>query len=478
LQTTAHIYAVGLATAQGSAAELLAGVAAVSPEPLPWPAERWTTSYLCRPARGLDPGLAGTERWRALARRALAECCAGSPPAAGTPLVVATCNGAAPSFEAGAWREAFDTSFLPWAGARLPVVSAACASGLHGLFLARLLLDGGADEVVVLAVDILSVAAHANFEALRILSPRLQAPWQPRTEGFLFGEAAVALRLRRGGPGFRLRGPVLSQDLNDDDSDGGLGRALDDLNVPGPVDLILGQGTGPPEVDGVELAAVRRAVPDLGVALTTPLFHFGHTLGASGLLGVALAVLHGSRSLPALALPASRAADGRVLLDRMNGSRGECLVVCRALGGACAAAGLHGDDALREPPPVSRSWASPVPPGPIHHPLLRRLAEEALRYRPPEPPDLLVVRLSEPLTPPPRAVVGGRLLPGAVLEITPGRTALQVAQGWGYQGPALCLVGASGSEPGRDPLSGVLAESGRCVSMVYIDPGNDHVQWS
>lgn len=493
------IAAVGLATAQGNAAELWAGAAMASPEPLPWPAGRWTASGLCRPARGLDPGLAGAERWRALARQALAECCAGSPPASGTPLVVASCNGAAPGFEADAWRGAFDAGLLglpglpdmaPWAAGRLPVASAACASGLQGLFLARLLLDGGADEVVVLAVDILSAAAHANFEALRILSSKLQTPWQPGTEGFLCGEAAVALRLRRGGPGCRLRGPALSQDLDDeehgDGDEGGLGRALDALDSgAGPVGLILGQGTGPPEADSVELAALRRAVPDLAVALTTPLFHFGHTLGASGLLGVALAALRGSGSpagLRALALPASRAADGRVLLDGTGGSRSErqeqCLVVCRALGGACAAAGLHGDGAIPEPPPVIRSWASPVPPGPIHHPLLRRLAEEAPRHRPPEPPDLLVVRLSEPLTPPPRAVIGGRLLPSAVLEITPGRAALQVVRGWGYRGPALCLVGAAGPEPGRDPLLATLARLEGRVSVVYIDPVNDHVEWS
>lgn len=477
------ISAVGLATAQGSAAELQAGAATVPPEPLPWPADRWTTSGLCRPARGLDPGLAGAERWRALAARALAECCSRSQPAPGTPLLVASCNGAAESFEAEAWCRSFDTAGLldvsPWAGAQLPVASAACASGLHGLFLARLLLEGGAAEVVVLAVDILSPAAHANFEALRILSPELQTPWQPVTEGFLCGEAAVALWLRRGGPGPRFRGPALSQDLNGAD---GLERALDSLNVRdgGPVDLILGQGTGPPEVDRIELAAVRRAVPDLAIPLTTPLFHFGHTLGGSGLLGLALAALQRRRSLGALALPASRAADGRLLLDLPDGSRfdrhEQCLVVCRALGGACAAAGLGEkdcNDATLEPTTTPLNWAMPVPPGPIHHPLLRRLAEEAPRYRPREPPDLLLVRLCEPLAPPSRAMVGGRLLPSVVLEITPGRAALQVARGWGYQGPTLCLVGAS-----EGALLAALEASGRRVGVVYIHPGYENVEWS
>jgi hypothetical protein len=459
------IAAVGLATAQGGAAELLAGVAPVPPEPLPWPAGRWTTSGLCRPARGIDPGLEGAGRWRALARQALAECCAGSPPAAGTPLVVASCNGAAPGFGAASWRQAFDTADLlldvaPWAGARLPVASAACASGLHGLFLARLLLDAGASEVVVLAVDILSAAAHANFEALQVLSPELQTPWQAGTEGFLCGEAAVALRLRLGGPGPGLRGPALSQDLN---GGGGLERTLDAFRLQ-DVGLVLGQGTGPPEVDRTELAAVRRAVPDLAVPLTTPLFHFGHTLGSSGLVGLALAALRASP-----VLPAPRAMDGRALLDHPGGP-GQSLVVCRALGGACAAT------VVGEAPELSLplGWAATVPPGPIHHPLLRRLAEEAPRHRPEEPPDLLVVRLSEPLTPPPRAVVGGRLLPSAVLEITPGRAALQVAQGWGYPGPALCLVGGD-----DDPsLLAKLEGTGRRVHVVYIHPGLNHVEWS
>ncbi|MFY9825796.1 MAG: hypothetical protein WAM82_30785, partial [Thermoanaerobaculia bacterium] len=114
----------------------------------------------------------------------------------------------------------------------------------------------------------------------------------------------------------------------------------------------------------------------------------------------------------------------------------------------------------------------------LQHPLLRRLAEEAPRHRPPEPPDLLVVRLGEPLMPPQRAVIGGRLLPSAVLEITPGRAALEVARGWGYRGPTLCLVGGG---PGRGPLLAFLAALaglGLLVSVVYVEPKYDDVEWS
>ncbi len=458
---------VGLATAQGDAAALVRGAEPLPPAPLPWPADRRTTSALCRPARGVDQRLAGAERWHALAGQALEACCGASPPAAGTPLLIASCNGAADSFESDAWRRSFDDAgsvdVAPWQGSRLPVVSAACASGLHALYLARRLLEAGTDEVVVLAADILSAASNRNFEALRILSPELQTPWQPRTEGFLAGEAAVALRLRRQGSGPRLRGPILSHDLA---AAGGLGRALEAL-APESVDLVVGQGTGPADVDAVELGALRRALPDLEIPLTTPLHHFGHTLGSSGLLSIALAALARRHPLGALTLPAQRASDGRRLAG--EGCYRSSLVACRALGGACAVAGL-GSEAGEPRQPAPATWTDPVAPGPIHHPFLRDLAADALTHRPARAPELLAVRLSEPLMPPARAVIGGRLLPSAVLEITPGFTALLIARAWGYAGPTLCLVGPRGADP-----AGILPPE---THVIYIDTSKNDVNWN
>jgi hypothetical protein len=53
----------------------------------------------------------------------------------------------------------------------------------------------------------------------------------------------------------------------------------------------------------------------------------------------------------------------------------------------------------------------------------------------------LILRLEKPLAPPPSAIIGGRLLPSAVLEITPGFASQLIARCWGYSGPAQCLVG-------------------------------------
>jgi hypothetical protein len=124
--------------------------------------------------------------------------------------------------------------------------------------------------------------------------------------------------------------------------------------------------------------------------------------------------------------------------------RGDSLVVCRALGGACAAAGVG--VAARPIAAATPAWTAPAAPPPLRLPLLRRIAAEALAHRPAVPPGALLVRLDAPLVPPDDAQVGGRLLPSVVLEITPGFVAQLVARAWGYGGPALCLVGGTDAD--------------------------------
>src|SRR3954468_4549010 len=122
------IHSVGLATAQGGTADILSDAPLLTPSPLPWSPSRWTTCNICRPARGVAPSLSGIARWQQLAKLALEDCLGDSPLAPGTPLVVASSNGAADSFESAGWLNAFATNNLlhdtPWTGQSLPVVSA------------------------------------------------------------------------------------------------------------------------------------------------------------------------------------------------------------------------------------------------------------------------------------------------------------------------------------------------------------------
>lgn len=423
---------IGLCTAQGTAAEILAGGDVSPPRPLPWPSSPRATCTLGFAARGLDPELRGAARWRVLADAALVELGGRRD----VPIIVGSCNGGADGDEAG-WRTAFASL-----GSDAPIASAACASGLHALWLAMTRIAAGEDEVIVLAVDVLSRANHDNFEALRVLSVE-PAPWQPTSSGFIPGEAAVALRLVRGreADGLpRVSAPALAHDRGNVDALAQVVRTVTaGKDVSRAIAAVIGQGSGPVVVDRRELAALRGAVGD-DVPLSTALTSFGHTVGASSLLSVVLGVMQRDRDVPIRALVTSGSGlDGRPL----GTAKGSSLVACRALGGACAALIVDPAGGPTAATAAPSAWVPPSPSPPLRVPVLRQIAEEALAHRPGEPPGALIVRLDTPLVPPADASIGGRLLPSVALEITPGFVAQLVARVWGYGGPALCLVGGS-----------------------------------
>jgi hypothetical protein len=358
--TDIAITGLGLVTAQGGIADLAAAPSA--PVAMPWhPTRRY------RPLIG--GAVAGDARLVAAMHAALAGC-------GGTgPIVAASCNGAAASWRSEDWRASFELGLGP-------VASAACASGMHALYLARQLIAAGAPEVRVVAGEIVAPPSHDNFEALRLLADE-PAPFQPDASGFLLGEAAVALRLvpAASAPDApRLIGPVLGHDLDGDD---GIARALRALaaagprspgegppvrrSAPGDVALVIGQGTGPAEADRLELAAIAAHVP-AHVPLATPLPGFGHTVGASSLLSVALAVIAREVEVPALVASHPTARDGRPLGAHRSRLTA---VLCRALGGACGAC-LVGEPAA---PPRS---VTARPAGPI---AVRRPGAEPSRRR-------------------------------------------------------------------------------------------------
>ena len=442
---SSSVSGIGLATAQGCSADIFESTAPHPASALPWTANRWNVSRWCYPALGIDSTISGVERWRALAKKALADLKDGESVSRNTPLLVASCNGSASGFQTEAWEQAFDTSLLlkdtPRASERLPVFSSSCASGLHALYAAKQLLAAGAvNEVLVLAVDILSQSNHDNFEGLRVLAEKPETPWQSTSTGFLLGEAAVVVKLTR----HDEIAIVLQSDLEDHD---GLCGVLESIS-PQNVSLILGQGTGPYQTDAAELAAFSTFVGS-DVPRATPLTHFGHTLGASGLLSVALGALK---------------------------PPGNILISCRALNGACAAVIM---DRTKNPNCNSNDrWKKETIPGPLINPTLKRLASDALDHRPFTPPDVVILRLEKPLAPPASAFIGERLLPSAVLEITPGFASQLIARCWGFAGPALCLVGDVDADVYG--LKNALRESGLNVFQVNLRGNGDNraIEWN
>ena len=474
------ISSIGLTTAQGSAGSISRGAALLAPEQWPWPVNGWATSHSCRPALGIRSSLTGIARWRALTQLALQDCFSNESPSPQTPIFIGSCNGSAGDFDVDRWTDAFNSAALlegtAWAGQRLPVFSSSCNSGLHALYAARqVLLSGRANEAVVLAVDILSRSNQENFEGLRVLSDS-PMPWQPTNAGFVLGEAAVALRLVRDAAGVaapRLKGLVLANELT---RAGGLQQVLKSLALHRP-DFLLGQGTGPFANDESELAAFQQFVAG-DVPLATPLVNFGHTLGASGLLAVALAalILRTPQAISTLEMPAANACDGRPLKLQRNAKEIDDVVVsCRALNGSCAAARVgtepsHVQDGKQDQ--SEKAWYDSAPTGPLMNALLRRLAAEAPRHRPVEPPDVVLVRLQEPLAPPPEARIGERLLPSAVLEMTPGFVSQLIARRWGFAGPALCTVGDSREDAAWN-LSAAVEDLGLIMAQIDLSGTGD-----
>jgi 3-oxoacyl-[acyl-carrier-protein] synthase II len=198
-------------------------------------------------------------------------------------------------------------------GPRL-TLSAACASGLHGLIRASMMIESGeVRRAIVVAVE---ASVHplflANFERLGVLAPagRGCRPFDLHREGFLMSEAAAAVCLERDdefSPGnTRIDRYALGGDathLTGGDPDGQTLRYLFRRVMDGRrVELIHAHGTGTVLNDTVELNAieavtesVRNADPTGAleshrppVALYSHKGALGHSLGASGLVSVVI----------------------------------------------------------------------------------------------------------------------------------------------------------------------------------------------
>lgn len=484
------ITAVGMATAQGNALDLQQSGFLQQPASLPWKISEWLICHTSFCAVK-NHSLSGAARWRVLLNTAMAEIAPDLERArkkyGDIPLIPASCNGRADTLEPAAWQGAFEHHHLfdniAWDGPILPLVSGACVSGLQALYLAsEYLKTGSAPAVLVAAVEILSQASHHNYESLRVLTDTPMS-WQPGNPGFTPGEAAVLLLLEdtAAANGISpetvfLNVPQLGLDINGAD---GLAKSLQ--YQPSP-DLIIGQGSGPLNIDERELAALDGAVDD-AIPLTSALTHFGHCSGASGLLSVALAALscRNGKSLPALLLPWQRAGGGRPLLNKSL-SPETVLVVCRALGGAIATVTVSRHplpDKLPSREKIAGHWLPGADKTALIHPFLRSIQEQALLNRPEVPPDLLLVFLEVPLMPPTRACFGERLLPSAVLEITPGFIARLIAGCWGFDGPAITLVGGNGEEAERLMRLEILSEKkGVEYVGIYGRGAQRHVRWS
>lgn len=211
-------------------------------------------------------------------------------------------------------------------------VSAACASGVLGIILARQWIESGfATDVVVSGTDLSVTAENAwGMASLGVLAsdgPPEQAcrPFQEGSQGFLAGEASAALVVT-GRPDVDGYAHVLGGALTHDSfhpiaikPDGlavaaAWSQAMADAGVePGDITYVNAHGSGTFLNDSVEAGVADALFPQNTRVYSTKMLT-GHGLGAGGALETAIAALtyeRGEIPVPALVATAHpRVLDG------------------------------------------------------------------------------------------------------------------------------------------------------------------------
>jgi 3-oxoacyl-[acyl-carrier-protein] synthase II len=248
--------------------------------------------------------------------------------------------------------------------------SAACASGLHALIHASMLIQSRlVRQVVVVGVE---SSVHplflGSFARLRVLSSAGGGcrPFDQDRDGFLMSEAAAALCLQaisdplspppeaviaRGTPvivdKFALGGDA--SHLTGSDPEAIVPRRLLQMVLDGrPVDLIHAHGTGTVLNDSIELQAIEAAIANLEQPNLHPVLYshkaaFGHSLGASGLISILINWLCHQRSIippnPNTTRPMT--TKGVCLSNQVQRQAvRRSIALATGFGGSCAAASL------------------------------------------------------------------------------------------------------------------------------------------
>jgi 3-oxoacyl-[acyl-carrier-protein] synthase II len=241
-------------------------------------------------------------------------------------------------------------------------VSGACASGLLALIRGALLIRcGDARRALVVASE---ASVHplflGSFARLGVLARQGGGcrPFDHARDGFLMSEAAAAICLESDGLSASAAGEssnvtidrfAMGGDathLTAGDPEGGVLRHLiRTVTADAPIDLIHAHGTGTIANDPIELAAIEDSI----VGTSTPCLYshkgaLGHSLGAAGLVAVALNWLaHRDQIVPGNVRTTQPLATSQVTLSAAPVDRPvrRSLALAAGFGGTAAAVALR-----------------------------------------------------------------------------------------------------------------------------------------
>ena len=269
-----------------------------------------------REETGAAEGLSRTSLMGILAvREALAE--AGLDGLQGIPLVSGTTVGGmdltertfpaySVSHDCGASTDAIAAHF---GGSRATTVSTACSSAANALILgANLIRSGRADIVVAGGSECLTSFHLHGFHTLMILDPQPCRPFDAQRQGLNLGEGAAfvvleseASMLRRGVrpvaelSGFGNACDAFHQTASSENGEGAflaMGKALKMAGLqPSDIQYVNAHGTGTPNNDASESAALRRVFGDVMPPVSSTKAFTGHTTSASGSIEAVICLL-------------------------------------------------------------------------------------------------------------------------------------------------------------------------------------------
>jgi 3-oxoacyl-(acyl-carrier-protein) synthase len=192
-------------------------------------------------------------------------------------------------------------------GSGFHTVSTACSSSLHAIGMAKRLIERNYyDACLVVGADALCVTTVRGFGSLTLLDPSGCRPFDRNRAGISIGEGAGALLLVSPLVQKRYRLPVhaeingwgASSDCHHMTAPHPEGRgalqaiqsALAEANLaPNAIDGIVAHGTGTPDNDKTEIAALRTLFGTLPPFCSMKRT-LGHTLAASGILEAVFAI--------------------------------------------------------------------------------------------------------------------------------------------------------------------------------------------
>ena len=210
------------------------------------------------------------------------------------------------SHDCGASTEAIAAHF---GGTRSTTVSTACSSAANALILgANLIRSGRADIVVAGGSECLTSFHLHGFHSLMILDPQPCRPFDIRRAGLNLGEGAAFLvleskasvRKRGANPlallsGFGNACDAFHQTASSDNGEGAflaMSKALEMASLrPQDISYVNAHGTGTPNNDASESAALRRVFGSRIPPVSSTKAYTGHTTSASGSIEAVVSVL-------------------------------------------------------------------------------------------------------------------------------------------------------------------------------------------